>query len=106
MDLFAIPYAALVLIEPTIVSREDFKGRIEKMVMGFSAATKTRRDKWPSREVAHQWMKARYPWRVWDPRMLQALIVLHPLLEIAQSSDHFSPLGSRTHRNVEWRDNA
>ncbi|KAJ6609419.1 Alpha/beta hydrolase family-domain-containing protein [Mycena sp. CBHHK59/15] len=74
MDLSAIPYAAFVLIEPTIVSPEDFTGRIEKTVMSFSAATKTRRDKWPSREVAHQWMTARYPWRVWDPRMLQALI--------------------------------
>ncbi|KAJ7114844.1 Alpha/beta hydrolase family-domain-containing protein [Mycena epipterygia] len=63
---------------------------IEKTVMGFSAATKTRRDKWPSREVAYQWMKARYPWRVWDPRMLQALIVLNPLLEILLS-EHFLP---------------
>ncbi|KAJ6554844.1 Alpha/beta hydrolase family-domain-containing protein [Mycena capillaripes] len=74
MDLSAIPYSACVLIEPTLVSPQDFRGRIEKIVMGFSAATKTRRDKWPSREVAHQWMKMKYPWRAWDPRILQALV--------------------------------
>ncbi|KAJ7834159.1 hypothetical protein B0H13DRAFT_2370029 [Mycena leptocephala] len=74
MSLSAVPYTAFVLIEPTIVSAEDFTGRIEKTVMAFGAATKTRRDKWPSREVAHQWMKARYPWKVWDPLMLKALV--------------------------------
>ncbi|KAJ6471586.1 Alpha/beta hydrolase fold-1 [Mycena vitilis] len=74
MELSAIPYSAFVLIEPTLVSPEDFRGRIEKTIMGFSAATKTRREKWPSREAAHQWMRGRYPWRVWDPRMLQALV--------------------------------
>jgi hypothetical protein len=78
MSLSAVPYTAFVLIEPTIVSAEDFTGRIEKTVMAFGAATKTRRDKWPSREVAHQWMKARYPWKVWDPLMLKALVVRVP----------------------------
>ncbi|KAJ7639982.1 Alpha/beta hydrolase fold-1 [Mycena polygramma] len=82
MELSAIPYSAFVLIEPTLVSPEDFRGRIEKTIMGFSAATKSRRDKWPSREAAHQWMKGRYPWRVWDSRMLQALVD-HGLTEAA-----------------------
>ncbi|KAJ7253912.1 Alpha/beta hydrolase family-domain-containing protein [Mycena rebaudengoi] len=75
MNLSAIPYTAFVLIEPTIVSADDFTGHIEKT---------TRRDEWPSREVAHQWMKARYPWKVWDPRMLKALID-HGLTETSDS---------------------
>ncbi|KAJ7307784.1 Alpha/beta hydrolase family-domain-containing protein [Mycena albidolilacea] len=74
MELSAIPYSAFVLIEPTLVSPQEFRGRIEKTIMGYSAATKTRRDKWPSREAAYQYLKGRYPWKVWDPKMLQTLV--------------------------------
>lgn len=88
MELSAIPYSAFVLIEPTLVSPQEFRGRIEKTIMGYSAATKTRRDKWPSREAAYQYLKGRTPWKVWDPKMLQTLVVLKLSSLELRPSDH------------------
>ncbi|KAJ7473141.1 Alpha/beta hydrolase fold-1 [Mycena galericulata] len=88
MNISAIPYAALVLIEPSMVTPDVFHRHIEKTISGLSATIKTRRDKWPSREAAHQWLRARYPWNIWDSRVFQSFIVLQPLLEIL-ASDRF-----------------
>lgn len=37
--------------------------------------TKTRKDIWPSREAARQWLAKRIPCKLWDPRILQLYVV-------------------------------
>ena len=38
---------------------------------------KTRKDIWPSREDAHQWLAKRLPYKTWDPRILQLYVVCY-----------------------------
>jgi hypothetical protein len=73
-----LPYAAIVLVEPTIVTRELFNAhvddRMESMKFAVSA-TSVRRDKWDTREVAFSWLSKRFPWNRWDPRVVRLLTV-------------------------------
>ncbi|RDB21685.1 hypothetical protein Hypma_011238 [Hypsizygus marmoreus] len=74
--LSQIPYAAIVLIEPAMVTRELFNAHIEDRMasMNFAvSATSVRRDTWVSREVAFTWFSKRFPWNVWDPRVVRIL---------------------------------
>lgn len=69
-------FAAMILIEPTIVTREVFNSELEDRMsaMDFSvAATSSRRDVWPSRDEAFHYFKKRIPWRVWDERVILLL---------------------------------
>jgi phosphatidylserine/phosphatidylglycerophosphate/cardiolipin synthase-like enzyme len=68
----------MILIEPTIVTREVFNAELEDRMsaMNFAVtATSTRRDTWRSREQALKYFKKRFPWELWDPRVLQILVV-------------------------------
>ena len=68
----------MILVEPTIVTREVFNAELEDRmsVMNFAVtATSTRRDTWRSREQALKYFKKRIPWELWDPRVLQILVV-------------------------------
>lgn len=74
-------FAAMILIEPTIVTREVFNSELEDRMsaMDFSvAATSSRRDVWPSRDEAFHYFKKRIPWRVWDERVI-LLLTVNPL---------------------------
>ncbi|KAJ7031718.1 Alpha/beta hydrolase fold-1 [Mycena alexandri] len=80
-----IPYAALVLIEPTVIPRELFYLSVEDRVptMEFVVtATTSRRERWRSREDAHSWLGRRIPWDSWDPRVLRTLSE-HGLMEMS-----------------------
>ncbi|KAF9465455.1 Alpha/Beta hydrolase protein [Collybia nuda] len=71
-----IPYAAVLLIEPTIVTRELFNTHKDDRMaaMNFAVnATSVRRDKWVSRDAAFEWFGSRYPWNTWDPRVVRSL---------------------------------
>jgi pimeloyl-ACP methyl ester carboxylesterase len=77
------PYAALILVEPTIVTREVYHGDIEnrQAQMDFAVgSTRKRRDKWPSKSDARSWMGSRWPWKNWDSRALDLFVEhgLHP----------------------------
>jgi len=68
----------MILIEPTMVTREVFNAELEDRMsaMNFAvAATSTRRDTWRSRQHALEYFKKRIPWELWDPRVLQILVV-------------------------------
>ncbi|KIM38284.1 hypothetical protein M413DRAFT_448020 [Hebeloma cylindrosporum] len=72
-----LPFVAMILIEPTIVTREVFNEEREDRMsaMDFAVtATSTRRDNWRSREQALAYFKKRLPWGLWDPRALQILV--------------------------------
>ncbi|KAJ7624819.1 Alpha/beta hydrolase fold-1 [Roridomyces roridus] len=69
--------AALIQIETTATFREDYYRKIEDRLPGLEAvvkATRNRRETWSSRDEALEWMKARIPWKLWDPRVLRGLV--------------------------------
>ncbi|KAK7448810.1 hypothetical protein VKT23_013540 [Stygiomarasmius scandens] len=72
-----LPYVALILIEPTMVTRELFFEHFDDrmITMEFTVgATSIRRDTWPGREEAFQWLSRKFPWRMWDPRVVRLLV--------------------------------
>ncbi|EEB92180.1 hypothetical protein MPER_09348 [Moniliophthora perniciosa FA553] len=76
IPLSEIPYVALVLIEATMITREhfyeSFDARIETMEFTVDATLK-RRDTWPSKEFAFEWMSKRFPWQFWDQRIVRIM---------------------------------
>jgi hypothetical protein len=71
-------YTSLILIEPTIVTRETYMAELEDRTaqMDFVVtATATRRDAWKSREDASTWLSKRFPWNMWDPRVVKVYTV-------------------------------
>ncbi|KAJ6583632.1 hypothetical protein DFH09DRAFT_1144777, partial [Mycena vulgaris] len=72
------PYACFVLIEPTLTTPDVFRRYIAPGMPQVVAAILTRRERWPSRADAHQWMKRRAPWSGWDARVL-CLLTEHGL---------------------------
>lgn len=78
IPIYELPYAAMILIEPTIVRRELFElQREDRMAsMDFAvAATSSRRDHWASKEKALEYFSKRLPWSIWDPRLVRLLVV-------------------------------
>lgn len=73
-----LPYAAMILIEPTVVTRELFNAKLDERMahMNFVVAmTSARRDFWSSNEHAFEYFQTRFPWKFWDPRVLRLLTV-------------------------------
>ncbi|KAF9021604.1 alpha/beta-hydrolase [Hymenopellis radicata] len=71
------PFAALIMVEPAIWT-EDMTG-IDTPIYELAVMTiPARRDNWPSKEAAHQYLAKRAPWSMWDARML-AVYVEHGL---------------------------
>ncbi|KAF8167148.1 Alpha/beta hydrolase fold-1 [Crassisporium funariophilum] len=71
-----LSYVAMILVEPTLVTRELFNAHLEDRMasMDFAiAATSARRDRWPSKEHAFEYFKKRIPWGFWDPRVVRLL---------------------------------
>ncbi|KAJ7463512.1 hypothetical protein B0H11DRAFT_2053173 [Mycena galericulata] len=73
MNVESGPYIAMILVEPSMVAAE-LDPYTEGGIGPLTAAIRVRRDTWASREAAHGWMKARFPWNVWDPRVLRVHI--------------------------------
>jgi hypothetical protein len=76
-----LPYVAMILIEPTVVTRELFNAQLDDRMeyMNFVVAmTSARRDIWSSNEHAFEYFKTRFPWKFWDPRVLRLLTVNSP----------------------------
>ncbi|KAJ7362308.1 Alpha/beta hydrolase fold-1 [Mycena albidolilacea] len=74
--LSAIPYASLILIEPTVIPRELFYLHLDDRVSTMEfvvTATTARRERWRARDEAHAWLARRVPWDTWDPRVLRKL---------------------------------
>lgn len=73
-----IPYAAFILIEPTIVSAEMFYEHFDIRLAQLEftvGAVAGRRHTWKDRQTAHEWMAKRYPWDAWDVRAVKAFVV-------------------------------
>jgi hypothetical protein len=78
IPLHELPYCAIILVEPSLVTRELFDAHIEDRLalMDLSvAATSARRDTWKSRGEAFRYFSKRTPWKTWNPRMVNILTV-------------------------------
>lgn len=64
----------MILVEPSMVAAE-LDPYEEGGIEALTSAIRVRRDTWASRQAVHEWMQARYPWNIWDPRTLRAHIV-------------------------------
>ncbi|KAK6984964.1 CN hydrolase domain-containing protein [Favolaschia claudopus] len=69
---------AMILTAPAMVAPEIYHRYLEPTAAKLSEAVLQRPDTWASREEAHHWLKARFPWNVWDERVLK-LYVEHGL---------------------------
>ncbi|THU89064.1 alpha/beta-hydrolase [Dendrothele bispora CBS 962.96] len=75
--LSSLPYVSLILIEPTMVTQELFFKHFDDRMdqMNFTVeATLMRRDTWPSREEAFRYLSKRFPWSMWEPRVVKLLV--------------------------------
>ena len=75
--LYRLPFASLILVEPTMMTRATLKRYFKdeaamKRAMAMAAAKK---DTWPSRAAAREWFARRSPWKMWDARALDAYVV-------------------------------
>ncbi|KAG7447367.1 alpha/beta-hydrolase [Guyanagaster necrorhizus] len=66
-----IPFAALVLVEPTTWPEEFTDPEHQSPMVAVAAeAISQRRDHWKSREDAKRYLAKRFPWNIWDSRIL------------------------------------
>ncbi|KAI1789624.1 alpha/beta-hydrolase [Ganoderma leucocontextum] len=80
----AIPYKAIILVEPSIAEKEAYLENQEERQMAVDFMIKslsTRRAFWPDREKARAFFAKRIPWQLWDSRVLD-LWVQHALRDV------------------------
>ncbi|KAJ6459745.1 alpha/beta-hydrolase [Mycena vitilis] len=96
-SLDRLPFASMILIEPTMMTEEAFVqwlakrrptqdigkgGRSSREAAPYlPKQTEMRTDSWASRAAAHTWLRARRPWKRWDPSSL-ALFVKYGLRDL------------------------
>ncbi|KAI0352116.1 hypothetical protein OH77DRAFT_1460879 [Trametes cingulata] len=78
-----IPYSTMILVEPTMMTPDILKRAFEKDTVLLRAVdvARKRKDIWPSRAAAKDWLSKRLPWRRWDPRVLD-LYIEHALCDL------------------------
>ncbi|KAJ7249203.1 Alpha/Beta hydrolase protein [Mycena haematopus] len=67
------PYDRIILVEPSIMEKEQWTTSHVKLQSAFDVYDKVvrhRRDVWTSKEAAHKYLMDRLPWKSWDPRVL------------------------------------
>jgi len=72
------PYDAIILIEPTVITREIFQTSYEQRMAAMDfvvSATLQRRDNWKSKEQAFEYFQKRIPWKYWNKKVVQLLTV-------------------------------
>ncbi|RDX51310.1 alpha/beta-hydrolase [Lentinus brumalis] len=71
-----LPYSSMILVEPPMMTQEVLDavmrdGRAWKALIGMA---KSRKDTWPSREAAREWMSRHLPWKAWEPRCVDLFV--------------------------------
>lgn len=85
-----LPYLAMILIEPSVVTRELFNAQLDDRMAFMDlvvAMTSARRDSWLSKEHAFEYFQTRLPWKFWDTRVLRLLTVKFTIFPSASSSN-------------------
>lgn len=71
------PYVSLILVEPTSISLERYFREVEVHELKTqqrTEATSSRRDTWVSRSEAYSWLQKRFPWKLWENRVLRTYV--------------------------------
>ncbi|KDR86137.1 hypothetical protein GALMADRAFT_235372 [Galerina marginata CBS 339.88] len=100
------PYPALILIEPTLITRELFNAyREDRMAeMDFAvSATSARRHTWGSKELAYAYFRKRVPWEFWDERVVR-LLVEYGLEDSSEGSGAVTLKCDRRHEAASYPD--
>jgi hypothetical protein len=75
-----MPFVGIVLVEPTMASKDVFYSRYEERKASIDFAVNTtsvRKDTWRSKNEALAYFMKRLPWKTWDSRIVQLLVVRH-----------------------------
>jgi len=74
-----LPFSRIILVEPPMVPPElvPFE-QFEQLVGMIGMAVKKRRETWPDRKSALEFLSKRKPWRLWTPKAIE-LFVEHAL---------------------------
>ncbi|KAJ7446581.1 Alpha/beta hydrolase family-domain-containing protein [Mycena latifolia] len=80
-----IPYAAIVLIEPTFGAREMFDRYIAPTLPKAVEVISSLRERWASRDAAQAWLKRLPQWKAWDARVLR-IYTEHGLTDTADGA--------------------
>jgi len=68
------PFDMVILVDPPLFGPDDVNNMTE-VYKTVVKTTPSRRSVWESKEEAHEWLKTRLPWKVWDPRVLKLYVV-------------------------------
>ncbi|KAJ6453955.1 Alpha/beta hydrolase fold-1 [Mycena sanguinolenta] len=91
-----LPFTSLILIEPTMATPALYARTMAPHIPAIVAATRRKRDVWPSRADAEVWMRARAPWRTWD-KCVFALFIEHALVPTPSGSGEVTLKCDRRH---------
>ncbi|KAI9060876.1 alpha/beta-hydrolase [Trametes sanguinea] len=78
-----LPFSSLIMVDPPMMTPEILQKALREgwpLVRAIDIAKK-RKDVWPSRAAAKEWLAKRWPWSRWDPRVLD-LYVEHALCDL------------------------
>ncbi|OSD01867.1 alpha/beta-hydrolase [Trametes coccinea BRFM310] len=82
-----LPFASLIMVDPPMLTPETLSIALREgwpLIRAIDIARK-RKDVWPSRAAAREWLAKRWPWSRWDPRVLD-LYVEHALCDLPTPS--------------------
>ncbi|KAF8518897.1 Alpha/Beta hydrolase protein [Gautieria morchelliformis] len=74
------PFELLIVIEPHLIPRKVYEhamregSAMAKRVVALRRGILSRRDTWPTKEYALQWLSTRMPWKLWDKNILQIYV--------------------------------
>jgi hypothetical protein len=78
-------FELLIVIEPHLIPRKVYEhamregSAMAKRVVALRRGILARRDTWPTKEYALQWLSTRMPWKLWDKNILQIYVVSNVL---------------------------
>lgn len=75
-----MPFMGFIFVEHVLCSEDFYAERgplVDTMVSHLTEITKApvRRTKWPNRDAALEYMRRKFIWKSWDPRVLGAYVV-------------------------------
>ncbi|EIN09173.1 alpha/beta-hydrolase [Punctularia strigosozonata HHB-11173 SS5] len=78
-----LPYRSVILVDPPMMTKEILDRSMQRNspLIGVIELAKNRKDIWPSRSAAREWLAKRMPWRRWSQEVLD-LYVEHALREL------------------------
>ncbi|KAI0363646.1 alpha/beta-hydrolase [Pilatotrama ljubarskyi] len=79
-----VTFESMILVEPALITKVVYDEHLEERegaLKTMSIAIMKRRDTWNTREEAKEYFQKRFPWMIWDPRIIDRY-VRHGLREI------------------------